>query len=188
MRTRAEMGQFLNDKGLLGYGVEVGTAFGYFAEQILTTWRGHCLYMIDLWGEVKGTQYVDEWGFTEKDFHEMARIAFERVSRFSRRWAMVSAGSPHVASVFSDELFDFVYIDACHFYKAVKADLTVWWPKLKPGGLFAGHDYQADSVRWAVDEFVEGKGKLNVTVPEVSRCLPNDELSLATSWWFFKPT
>ena len=28
-----------------------------------------------------------------------------------------------------------------HDYKGVMEDLIHWWPKLKPGGMMAGHDY-----------------------------------------------
>ena len=45
------------------------------------------------------------------------------------------------ATRFPNSYFDFVYIDARHDYKGVLQDLTDWWPKLKPGGIFAGHDY-----------------------------------------------
>jgi len=36
---------------------------------------------------------------------------------------------------------DFAYIDARHDYEGLSEDLRAWWPKLCPGGLMAGHDY-----------------------------------------------
>ena len=55
---------------------------------------------------------------------------------------------------------DFVYLDARHDYQSVYEDLTSWFARLRPGGLFAGHDY-IDGVfvqgkfglRYAVDDF-----------------------------------
>ena len=32
-------------------------------------------------------------------------------------------------------------MDARHDFKGVAADLEAYWPKLKTGGIFAGHDY-----------------------------------------------
>ena len=42
---------------------------------------------------------------------------------------------------FPDAYFDFVYLDARHDYKGVAADIAAYWPKVRPGGVFAGHDY-----------------------------------------------
>jgi hypothetical protein len=39
------------------------------------------------------------------------------------------------------ESCDFVYIDGNHSYSHVKEDLRLWFPKVKRGGVFAGHDY-----------------------------------------------
>jgi predicted O-methyltransferase YrrM len=58
------------------------------------------------------------------------------------------------ASVFDNATFDFVFIDADHSYNAVLADITAWLPKVKPGGILAGHDIGFKSVRRAVSELL----------------------------------
>ena len=71
-----------------------------------------------------------------------------------------------VVGEFPDEFFDFIYIDADHTYEGVKRDLEDWYPKMKKGGVFCGHDYvnkvaklRAGYLRFgvaqAVDEFVK---------------------------------
>ena len=42
---------------------------------------------------------------------------------------------------FKDKSLDFVFIDAAHDYDSVKNDILAWLPKIKPGGVLAGHDY-----------------------------------------------
>lgn len=42
---------------------------------------------------------------------------------------------------FKDNSFDFIYIDADHSYDSVKKDIQLYLPKLKKGGIMAGHDY-----------------------------------------------
>lgn len=39
---------------------------------------------------------------------------------------------------------DIVYIDACHDYKSVKRDIELWIPKVRVGGIIAGHDYESN--------------------------------------------
>lgn len=53
----------------------------------------------------------------------------------------VVADSLTAAAQFADGTLDFVYIDGAHDYDSVVADLAAWTPKVKPGGLIAGHDY-----------------------------------------------
>jgi hypothetical protein len=56
---------------------------------------------------------------------------------------------------FKDASLDFVFIDADHSYESVKADIDAWLPKVRHGGILAGHDYGAPlwpGVKQAVDE------------------------------------
>jgi len=45
-----------------------------------------------------------------------------------------------------------VYIDAAHDYENVKKDILVWLPKVKQGGIIAGHDVIIGGVKQAVVE------------------------------------
>lgn len=79
--------------------------------------------------------------------------------------------SVEVAKTWEDERFDFVFIDAAHDYKSVKADIEAWWPKVTPGGILAGHDYCKSwlDVMTAVDEI-----------------FPNRNLTSKSVWWIRK--
>jgi hypothetical protein len=45
------------------------------------------------------------------------------------------------ATRYPDASLDYVYIDADHYYEAVCRDIDAWIPKVKPGGIIAGHDF-----------------------------------------------
>jgi predicted O-methyltransferase YrrM len=38
--------------------------------------------------------------------------------------------------------YDMIFLDAMHTYEDCLEDITRWWPKLRRGGVFAGHDYR----------------------------------------------
>jgi predicted O-methyltransferase YrrM len=45
------------------------------------------------------------------------------------------------ASLFRDGSLDAVFLDADHSYESVCKDVAAWLPKVKAGGVLAGHDY-----------------------------------------------
>jgi hypothetical protein len=60
------------------------------------------------------------------------------------------------------EQFDLIFIDANHEYLHVKQDILAWLPKVRPGGIIAGHDYEPSipmfsGVKQAVDEIFGNK-------------------------------
>jgi hypothetical protein len=69
---------------------------------------------------------------------------------------LVVAPSARAARLFAPASVDFVFIDAGHDYQSVLSDLAAWWPRVKPGGVLAGHDYGDPAWpggKQAVDQF-----------------------------------
>lgn len=62
------------------------------------------------------------------------------------------------AATFAPASVDRVMIDGDHSAAAVRADLDAWWPALKPGGEFAGHDDDWASVRDTVRAWAAERG------------------------------
>jgi predicted O-methyltransferase YrrM len=52
-----------------------------------------------------------------------------------------------------------VFLDDDHTYEAVKAGINAWLPKVRAGGVAAGHDFGAEhhGVKQAVEELLAGK-------------------------------
>lgn len=132
---RDNLGVFLNSRKLLKRGVELGTHRGQFAVSILRRWRGERLYCVDHWEPYDDSDPASCISDREEDFHAARSI----LAKFPEA-VLVRKESLQAANDFNDLSLDFVYIDACHQYRAVKRDLEIWWPKIKPGGLLMGHD------------------------------------------------
>ena len=86
------------------------------------------------------------------------------LSEFHNQYKLINTNSVSAAKTFQDNSIDFVFIDAGHTYEVVKADILAWLPKIKLGGMMAGHDYNGSKrdggypgVRKAVDEIFKRK-------------------------------
>lgn len=68
---------------------------------------------------------------------------------------LIVADSARAARLFAPGMVDFVFLDAAHDRASVEADLRAWWPRVRPGGVMAGHDYTPHwpGVREAVNAF-----------------------------------
>lgn len=55
--------------------------------------------------------------------------------------SVLRISSVSASRVFEDGSLDAVFIDADHAYESVRQDILCWLPKVKSGGILAGHDY-----------------------------------------------
>ena len=70
---------------------------------------------------------------------------------------------------------DFVWIDGNHDYDVVVKDLRLYEPKVRSGGVMAGHDYHSAEVKKAVDEYVKRHKRDLQLEKDFDRC--------TTFWW-----
>ena len=182
---RRLFGKLLNHLGLLGNAVEVGTHRGEFAAELLQRWGGQRLFCVDPWSNPPG--YDDPAG--RGDRHEDERMARENLKPYGGRVQFVVDTSLNAAKRFENGAFDFIYIDADHRRECVLADCLAWWPKVRRGGILAGHDLTGvwgDQVRPAVEEFAERWGLYDAWLVRgdgVDKFPPHGD---AASWYFRK--
>jgi hypothetical protein len=135
---RDQLGSWLNEAGLNGIGVEVGTLYGEYMEVIMRSWSNGVLYCIDPWEKQDPSMYREP--VNNCDWDVAYKSALYRAKQFGNRVNLIRGYSPYASSGFNDGALDLVYLDGRHDRAAVEADLKAWWPKIKPGGLFGGHD------------------------------------------------
>jgi predicted O-methyltransferase YrrM len=80
----------------------------------------------------------------------------KNTQHFGERCTVIRGTTSEAASMVTDGAFDFIYIDAGHTYKDVKADIEAWLPKLRhvPHAIICGHDF-GDVVFPGVDAAVK---------------------------------
>ena len=71
------------------------------------------------------------------------QLTLNNVQPFLSKVVMYRNYTSEVASILPDNSLDFIYVDARHDYCGVMEDISLYWPKLKPGGIMAGHDFLA---------------------------------------------
>lgn len=114
---------------------EVGVWQGCLSSQILER-KPAKLHLIDPWK----TQNVIGRCYSIKQ--EKMNIVYEDVLNKFGQLSNVKIHRAFSTEVsFSNQYFDWVYIDADHSYDAVKKDLAYYYPLIKKGGYLCGDDY-----------------------------------------------
>lgn len=155
INTRNELKNLINFNSII---CEIGVKNGEFFK-ILTENNPKITYAIDIW-DLYQKPSQNDLNYTLNEINE-----FEMEFRYKFPNTNILKMTSYEASfLFSNEYFDFIYIDADHTYQSIKNDLNIWYPKIKIGGILAGHDYFDDYIETtktsfgvikAVNEFVK---------------------------------
>ena len=177
---RDDFGKLFNQLELFGKGAEIGVQAGEYSNILRNTWKGEELYLIDRWEY--DPNYKDIANVSD-EIHKQLYLSV--VQKFADDHSIIIIRKDSVAASkqFPDEFFDWIYLDADHSYEGCTKDLNAWYPKLKKGGIIAGHDY--------IDgEFIEGSFSVKSAVDNF---INNKEIKLYTteenplrSWYFVK--
>lgn len=158
----------LKNLGLNTRGAEVGVDTGVFSTVLISA-GFNLFFSIDNWSSSVFDTLDKEGKPSSKPAEHNYDLAKERLSIFGERSKVLRMSSQEASEMFRNHYFDFVYIDADHRYEAVRQDLMLWYSKVRPGGIIAGHDYRDGTVDWesglrsyygvkqAVDEFFNDK-------------------------------
>ncbi|KKN03117.1 hypothetical protein LCGC14_1110810 [marine sediment metagenome] len=157
-------------------GAEIGVDTGRFSRVILDVVKPRLLWLIDCYETQPGVPYnlSDGW-YLSRFYAAMRRLRVAWSKGFVR---LLCAYSSEAALLIEDDSLDWAYIDAGHTEAEAFMDLQLWYPKIKSGGIVAGHDFITGvkdvGVVEAVMEFRRNlrDGPLHVT-----------EERIASFWW-----
>ncbi len=177
-QNRSELGAFLNEIGLTGSMVEIGVAFGGYSLEVLSAWKGKEYVMVDPWVTQPADVYKER---TDNIPYESWYQQCVSISKSDDRVKLVRDYSVDAAALFPDGYFDCVYIDGNHCYEAFTADYYAWWPKVKSGGVFSGHDCYNATTEGHYCEVLRAMEDLQAKTNLKYAVTP------CTSWWMIKP-
>ena len=147
---------FLQALGHTGTAVEVGVAEGNYSRIFLDLWPGKYV-MVDRWQHIDG--YDDIMNGPDAEHEARYQQAMAVASRYADRCRVFRMDSATAAAKFDSASLDFVYIDGDHSVEGCARDILAWAPKVKSGGVLAGHDYydrHPFGVRTAVNRCING--------------------------------
>lgn len=186
-KTIAELGdaypqEWISNKGLVPYikrhgenlkGIEIGTCRAestyYFLDKCPN---------IDLLTTIDPYKGYQDWNgeITQETVERFMAVAKKNLKKFGKRVVMLREESVNAADKFEDESVDFIFVDGDHSYDATLSDCMRYYPKLKKGGIFCGHDYQTlEDVKRSIDDF---RTKYKITAPI--------NLSLNSAFFWYK--
>jgi len=125
--------------------VEVGAWYGrsaaFMAVEIINSGKAIKFEVIDTWEGTwprQGSESTDpnllKYGTMYPNFLMNVRPVWHALTP-------IKLPSLEAVKLYDDHSLDFVFIDAAHDYDNVRKDILAWKPKVKPGGILAGHDY-----------------------------------------------
>jgi hypothetical protein len=142
--------QFPSGSKFIEVGSWKGKSSAFMAAEIANSQKDIEFICIDTW---EGS--VEHQDFKElKNLYDIFKSNMKPLEKYYRS---IKSKSLDAVNLFPDQSLDFVFIDASHEYEDVKNDINAWFPKVKVGGVLAGHDYYenndyAPGVKMAVNE------------------------------------
>jgi hypothetical protein len=138
----------------------VGLELGIFKAQSFCTILSNCPNLKQLYGVDSFKPYVDFladppiiWDEKIVDFIKLTAIHNIKFCDNNHKAILIEEDSSKALEFFEESSLDFIFIDTYMTYEQAVIDLKEWYPKIKPGGLFAGHDWISPIIQTAVTEF-----------------------------------
>lgn len=171
-----------------GHVVEVGAFLGkssaFLAVEIANSGKRLQCDIVDTWQGID----TDESGTDMRDVQEAAIAAHgslfdacaANLAPVAHIVTLRQMGSLQAAATYPDASLDFVYLDNDHSTPHVYAEVMAWWPKIKPSGVIAGHDFNWREVKQGVVSWAKRTGV--IVTPVSTHSWAAEKHDPGTSW------
>jgi len=140
-------------KGAPIRGIEIGVLGGSWTAFMLLSFPNITeLFCIDPWKNFEDHLY--ERGHSQEVHNANFEAYKNKTKPYGEKVHTYKMGSEEaIDEVKKHGPFDFVFIDGCHDEEFIRRDIEYYYPLVKPGGFFGGHDYGlAEGVTKTVDK------------------------------------
>jgi hypothetical protein len=138
--SRAYFSRFFRDGGFRT-GIELGVADGRFSEHFLKDLKDLEDYRWTMIEPFPNNNLMSRTGsltgVTDGGSWKQLGILEHVKTTFKVNKSL----DPPLLTELPDDGYDFIYLDGNHEYHVVKEEIPKYWPKVKSGGVLAGHDY-----------------------------------------------
>ena len=142
----------LSELDKITFGAEIGIWRGANAFHLLREFKDLDLLLVDDYDAGK----IKRNGLDPALIPGVRSGAVSLLQDYESRFEWLEMDSIKASERVVDGVLDFVFLDGDHWYEGVKNDIEVWRPKVRTGGILAGHDYSGHfkGVQKAVDEMI----------------------------------
>jgi len=144
-------------------GVWKGMSACFMAVEIINSGKNIKFDCVDTWDYVETSIEIDK-----SQFENLFDVFLNNIEPVKNTINIVKSISWDASKNYQDNSLDFIFIDAGHDYESVSKDLKSWYPKVKLGGVIAGHDYHDNGtckVFSAVNDYIT-----NNKIVEINGC------------------
>lgn len=141
-----------NDSTFIEVGSWKGKSIAFFAVEAMNSGKIIDCFAVDTW---RGSpEHSTDSNIINDTLYD---LFLENISPLQDYITAIRKPSFEAAKEFDNDSIEIVFIDAANEYDAVKQDIHTWLPKIRKGGIIAGHDYLLPSVKKAVDEIFKDR-------------------------------
>jgi Methyltransferase domain len=120
------------------------------------------MYGIDSWKpwecELTAPDFSYRMVFDEADSAFVKAMAYYNIqyqSGCSEKAVILEEDTSTAVKKIDDGELDFVFLDAYNSYDQAAREIREWYPKVKSGGIIAGHDWWSFEIQRAIKEFFD---------------------------------
>jgi predicted O-methyltransferase YrrM len=136
--------------------VETGSYLGCSAILVALHAKDPMVYCHDIWAENAEYKNYESINVIPDKEEQYLYTFYKNVldNNLERVIIPMRGDSKYTLKIHKDESIDFAFLDGDHSREGVLADISVIWPKIKPGGRVAFHDKGMESVERGMRDFL----------------------------------